>query len=148
MICDTTGDVWHMGCWSVTCYHAGLGFFLCMYPSVIVAIPDFEGTKASCLFFMFFLWGHWSQIEWKCTSSAASRSCVCEGAAMGSRGMVTLCAALWTIVLMFIHLQSGWTWTNLKSPKEVMNQHISGGTMEWVCFVDWVFCWSPFPPQL
>lgn len=43
----------HMGRWSVTCYHAGLGVILCMYPSVIIEISYFEGAKKSFLFFIY-----------------------------------------------------------------------------------------------
>lgn len=58
-----------------------------------------------------------------------------EGAVNWTRGLATQCAALWTIVLMFIHLQKGQTWTNLKSPKGVRSQRISGGAggIGWFC---------------
>lgn len=56
----------------------------------------------------------------------------------------TLCSPL-NDVLMFIHLQSGWRWTNLKSQIRVMSQCPSRGTREWVCFVEKVLCWSLSP---
>lgn len=30
-------------------------------------------------------------------------------------------------------------------PIRVMSQYLSGGTREWVCFVDRALCWPPFP---
>lgn len=71
-----------------------------------------------------------------------------EKAVKCSGGLATQCSALWTIVLMFFHLQSAWRWTNLKSPIRVMSQYLSGGTRERVCFVDRVLCWSPSPTAL
>lgn len=82
------------------------------------------------------------------------RLCAAEGAVKCTGGLAAQWAALWTIVLLFILLQSGWRWTNLKSPRleswaNTFLEAPGGGFVLWTRFFFWPFfppvgIWEPF----